>query len=156
MRKALAAAMAALTFGTAMAATALPAQAETRHHRDYYRSRGHSSGDVAGAAIVAGIAGLALGSALSSGHNSRGYYNDRYYGDRYYGDRHYNGGYYNRGYYDRGYYDRGYYGRSYRPPAYGYYDRAYGYYGDRFCESRRWVYDRYAHRRVLVRSTYRC
>jgi hypothetical protein len=52
-------------------------------------------------------------------------------------------------------------------PAYGYYDSdypryGYGYapgyygYGGGYCESRRWVYDPYIGRRVMVRSSYAC
>jgi opacity protein-like surface antigen len=44
------------------------------------------------------------------------------------------------------YYDRPYYGG-------GYYD---GYYGPRWCETTRWVWDPYIGRRVPVRESYRC
>ncbi len=90
MRKFLAASMAALTFAGALAAG--PASAQYR--RDYDR---HRHGD-AGAAVAAGIAGLAVGSALANsgrGSYSDGYYYgpsryayDYYYGPRYYGPRH--------------------------------------------------------------------
>jgi hypothetical protein len=136
MRKALAAGMAALTFGGAVAAAALPSAAEARDwhggygyggYRGGYGYRGdwgrhHHGNDAAAAAVVAGVAGLALGAALSSN---------------------------NRVYYDRGYYDRGYYG--YAP---GYYD--YGYGGYATCSSRRWVWDPYIGRRVLITSHYAC
>jgi hypothetical protein len=77
MRKTLAAGLAALTFGGAVAAAAVPAAADARPyygHGGYYH-RGH--GDAAGAAVVAGIAGLALGAALADNHPHyyhRGYY----------------------------------------------------------------------------------
>jgi hypothetical protein len=77
MRKTLAAGLAALTFGGAVAAAAVPATAEARpYHGGYYGHHGH--GDAAGAAIVAGIAGLALGAALSDNHPH--YYSRSYYG----------------------------------------------------------------------------
>ena len=44
------------------------------------------------------------------------------------------------------YYDRPYYG--------GYYD--YGYYGPRWCESTRWVWDPYIGHRVPVRERFEC
>jgi hypothetical protein len=134
MRKALAAGMAALTFGGAVAAAALPSAAEARDWHGGYGGRGgygyrgdwgrHRGNDAAAAAIVAGVAGLALGAALSSNHH---------------------------GYYNRGYYDRGYGGYGYAP---GYYDEGYGGYAT--CESRRWVWDPYIGRRVLVTSRYEC
>lgn len=92
MRKSLTVAMAALTFGGAIAATAAPAQA--RPH-GYYNNRyyGHHHGNDAGVAVAAGVVGLALGAAIAS--NNRPYaYNSGYYGrsyayDPYYGDRYY-------------------------------------------------------------------
>ena len=98
MRKSLAVAMAALTFGGAIAATAVPAQA-----RDHYGHGGWRGGydrdyrrDNNGAAIVAGIAGLAIGAALADG-GGHGYAYSR------------------SAYYPRGYYAPGYYGYA---PAY--------------------------------------
>jgi hypothetical protein len=95
MKKTLAAGMAALTFGGAVATAALPTAAEARGYHDggYYRpyyGGYHHHGDVAGAALVAGIAGLAIGAAIADRpHYSRSYY----------------GGYgYAPGYYDYGYY----------------------------------------------------
>ncbi len=90
MRKSLTAAMAALTFGGAIAATAAPAEA--RPHRGYYGHDRHRGND-AGVAVAAGVVGLALGAAIANS-NDRGYrggyaYNDPYYGDRYYGRRGY-------------------------------------------------------------------
>lgn len=108
------------TLGVALGAAALtaaaPAEAQRyRHHRD----RDHSG------AIVAGVAGLAIGAALASGsRRDRGYYYD---------DRYYDRGYYNRGYYNDGYYARPYH-RGYRSN----------------CYTRR-VYDPYIGRRVRVR-----
>src|SRR5687767_10631148 len=98
MRKLLTTALAAVTAAGAALATAAPAQAERyrhyRHHRD--------NDDAVAAAILGGVAGLALGAALSSnGGRSRTYYNGYSYDPRYDG---YRGGYYR----DRGYYgDRG-------------------------------------------------
>src|SRR5665213_1398816 len=81
MRKTLAAGLAALTFGGAVAAAALPTAAAARdfhgsshggYHGGYDRHRGGN-----GAAIFAGVAGLALGAALAdSGHHS--YYRGGY------------------------------------------------------------------------------
>ena len=101
MRKLLIGGLAALTFATGALAPAAEAQAQNRY---YYRHRHH---DDDGAAIAAGIAGLAIGAALASGSSRRSY------------------GYYDygpRGYYDEGYRGRGYSGapRYYRPYAYGY------------------------------------
>jgi hypothetical protein len=135
MRKTLAAGMAALTFGGAVAAAAIPATADAREwhgggghgyrggYGGYGGYRGHNNN---GAALVAGIAGLAIGAALADG------------GGRHHG---YARGYgYNYGY-APSYYDGGYdYG--YRPYA--------------VCESRRWVWDPYIGRRVPVRQSYAC
>lgn len=93
MRKIMAAGMAALTLGGALAATATPAEAQRRYYRDYDRHRG----DRTGAAVAAGVVGLALGAAIAGSNNNRGYYNNGYYGGAYYDGR--------------GYYDGGYYGR---------------------------------------------
>lgn len=83
MRKSLTVAMAALTFGGAIAATAAPAQARPHGYR--YDRHHHNNND---AAIVAGVAGLAIGAALA-GSNNRGYYGRSYAYDPYYGDRYY-------------------------------------------------------------------
>jgi hypothetical protein len=118
MRKNLAAGMAALTFGGAIATAAIPAAAEARpYHGGYHGYYGGYRHHDNGAAIVAGVAGLAIGAALASGNH--------------------------HSYYRGGYYDYGY--------APGYYD-----YGYRTCESRRWVWDPYIGRRVLVTSHYAC
>jgi hypothetical protein len=128
MKKSLAAAMAAITFGGALAAAAAPAQARPYDHGyggyDYGRHYdNHRGSDAAGAAIVAGIAGLAIGAALSNGNgHSYAYNNDGYYPRR-----------------DYGYYDYGY-----ARPAY------------QVCESRRWVWDPYIGRNVPVRERYAC
>lgn len=64
--------------GASLLAAAVPAQAQDwRWHRHYYRDRG---GDVAGAALVAGIAGLAIGAAISNDH--RYDYDRRFYRER--------------------------------------------------------------------------
>lgn len=82
MRKTLTAAMAAMTLGGAMVATAAPAEARDWGHRGYYGG-GYYRHDNGGAAVAAGVVGLALGAALAS--NSHSYYYDRPY---------YRGGYY--------------------------------------------------------------
>jgi hypothetical protein len=71
MRKTLTAALAALTLGGAVSATAVTgADARPYYHGGggYYRHGGNG-----GAALVAGVAGLAIGAALASDH-------PRYYG----------------------------------------------------------------------------
>ena len=129
MKKSLTAAMAAITFGGAVAAATVPAVAEARDYRGYeggryygddYRRGGRND---AGVAVAAGIVGLALGAALTSGNRASGY-----------GPYGYAGGYAAPGYYDRGYYDRGY----------------------QVCEARRLVWDPYIRRQVVVRSRYAC
>ena len=87
MRKTITAALAALTFGGAVMATAAPAAAEGHWHGHGGWSRG---GWGWGGAAVAGVAGLALGAALAD--SGRPYYYDRpayYYDDPYYGGRPY-------------------------------------------------------------------
>lgn len=133
MRKSISAALAAVTFAGAVAAAAGPAQARDYYNRDY---RHHGGGNT-DTAIVAGVAGLAIGALLAGSSNrSRGYSSGGYYGPppRYgYGD--------------------GYgYGRPY---GYGS-PYAYGGRGYRTCESSRWVWDPYIGRRVLVRERYAC
>ena len=95
MRKTLTAAMAALTFGGAVAATAVPAQARGYEGGRYYGGdyRRDYRGNDAGGAVAAGIVGLALGAALTS--NSHPSYSSYGYAPRPY----YGGGYNNDGYY---------------------------------------------------------
>ena len=102
------------TLGLALAATAtmasVPVQAQSYDRYDRYD---HHHGGDAGAAIAAGIVGLAIGAALSSG-NHGGYYNDGYYNSRYRGSYDYpRQSYYNYDNYPRSYnydsYQRGYY-----------------------------------------------
>lgn len=100
---------------TALGATALgaavPAEAQRYGRGGYGGGYRHDNG---GTAVVAGIAGLAIGAALASNRNDRyrdGYYRDRgyqpYYDDRYYRSH----GYYpNDGYYAYQYDDRRYRG----------------------------------------------
>jgi hypothetical protein len=93
MRKTLTAAMAAMTLGGAVCATAAPAQARDHGWHGGYGGYGGYGGhyyrhDNGGAAIAAGVVGLALGAALAS--NSHSYYYDRPY---------YRGGYYDSYYY---------------------------------------------------------
>ena len=153
MRKILTAAVAALTLGGAVAATA-PAQARPYGYSRYYHR--HNDND-AGVAIAAGVVGLALGAALAS-NSGRSYYDRGYYGRGYYGRGYYGGDYYGRGYYGQPYYGGGYYSRPYYGSGYGYSGRPYGYYdgGYRVCTSKRWVYDPYLGRDVKVRSRYAC
>ncbi len=113
--------------GLTLGATALTAAAPAEAQRYRYRDR-----DNAGTAIVAGIAGVAIGAAIAG--SSR----DRYYDRRY---RSYDRGYYN---YDNYYRQRGYY-----PRESGYY-RDYERRGWRGCTVRR-VYDPYLGQRVRVR-----
>ncbi|MBL8554100.1 MAG: hypothetical protein JNL41_07465 [Phenylobacterium sp.] len=131
MRKFIASALAALTFGGAVLATAAPAQADSRHR--YYDRHHHSrGGNTAATAAIAGIAGLAIGAAIADGNRGRS-------------SSYYSGGY-SRGY-DNGYrydprYD-GYYG--------DYYDR-----GPRTCVVRERVWDPYIRRNVMIERSYRC
>ena len=141
MRKLITSAMAAVVTAGAVLAAAGPANADRRYYRD---RRGND--DAVAAAVLGGVAGLALGAALSDGRRrDRGYYDNGYrYDPRH--DGYYRG---NRGYYGRGpgYYGRGsgYYGRG------GYYDRGY-----RTCVTRDRVWDPYIGRRVTVERSYAC
>ncbi|WCM27229.1 hypothetical protein NDN01_25135 [Sphingomonas sp. QA11] len=117
----------ALALGATALTAAVPAQAQR-----YWGHRGH---DNTGTAIVAGVAGLAIGAAIaSSAHRDRyydnGYYDQGYYDGGYYGPAYAYDGYYRappRVYYDRRYYDR----RDYRryDDRGGYYRGGYGHYG---------------------------
>jgi opacity protein-like surface antigen len=81
MRKALTAAIAAITLGGAVCAAAAPAEAQ--HWRGGYGHGyygGHYRHDNGGAAVAAGVVGLALGAALASNHN---YYHGGYYAPAY-------------------------------------------------------------------------
>lgn len=89
--------------GVALAATALTAAvpADAQRYRGYYHRH-----DNAGPAIVAGIAGLAIGAAIASNSRDR----DVYYRERGY-DPYYDDGYYR----SHGYYPNdGYYAYAYR------------------------------------------
>lgn len=135
MRNFLTSGMAAVLAVGAVLATAGPANADGRYHR--YRDRDN---DEVAAAIIGGVAGLALGAALSSGsRRDRGYY---YYDNGYRYDPRYDS-YYRGGYYRDGYYRDGYYGRRHR-------------YADRTCITRDRVYDPYIGRRVTIERRYRC
>lgn len=108
------------TLAVALGASAIVASAPAdAQYRRYDRYRGNRGGD----AVIAGIAGLAIGAALTANRNDRRYDYDRgYYAQR---------GYYpNDGYYARNYYNQ-----------YDGYDRCYT----------RKVYDPYIGRRVRVR-----
>ena len=102
--------------GLSLAATALTAAApaDAQWRRGYggwdrgYDRGWHRGRDNGGAAVVAGIAGLAIGAALVSSAN------DRRYRDRYYRDRGYAYDYDDRYYRQRGYYPNdGYYAYRY-------------------------------------------
>lgn len=130
MRKILTAALAALSLGGALAATASPAAAQPYRwggHGYYGGYYGHHHDDVAGPAIAAGVLGLAVGATLA---NSGNHYYAPSYG----------------------------YGYGYAPAySYGYAPGYYGYsYGPAYCEGGRWVWDPYIGRRVLVTSRYVC
>lgn len=117
-----------VTLGATALTAALPAEAQR------YR-RGYRDNDNTGTAIVAGIAGLAIGAAIASSDN------DRRYRERYYRERGYSYDYDRRYYRQRGYYPNdGYYAYRYR----GRYDS---------CRiERRW--DPYYGRPVRVRVCY--
>lgn len=125
MRKVLTTAIAGVTAAGAVLATAAPAEAQRyRHHR-----HGGDNDEVA-AAIIGGVAGLALGAAIAGNgdRRDRGYYYDnRYSYDPRYDS--YRGGYY----------------RDYRPR-----------YAYRTCISRDRVYDPYIGRRVTIERRYAC
>jgi opacity protein-like surface antigen len=97
MRKILTAAMAALTLGGAVAATAVPAQAEPHWHggggwHGGWHGGGWRGDDDAGLAIAAGVLGLAAGAAIASDHPH--YYGGYYGRPAYYApDPYYDGGY---------------------------------------------------------------
>lgn len=107
--------------GLSLAATALtaaaPAEAQWRRGYDRGWDRGYDRGwdrgwnrnrGNGGAAVVAGIAGLAIGAALASSAN------DRRYRERYYRDRGYAYDYDDRFYRQRGFYPNdGYYAYRY-------------------------------------------
>ncbi|MES2337756.1 MAG: hypothetical protein V4537_06665 [Pseudomonadota bacterium] len=91
----------AVALGASAIVASAPAQAQWRGYDRYDRYDRHR-GDRTGTAIVAGIAGLAIGAALTSGRDR---YDPRYdYDYRYYDQRGYfpNNGYYARNYYNRG------------------------------------------------------
>ncbi|CAN5487747.1 hypothetical protein BH09PSE4_BH09PSE4_12050 [soil metagenome] len=117
----------AIALGATAVTMAAPAEAQ-RYRGGYHGGyRGHDNG---GTAIVAGIAGLAIGAAIAS--------NSDPYRDRYYRDHGYRPDYDNYYYRSHGYYPNdGYYAYSYR-------DR----YPHCYTE-RRW--DGYARRNVRVR-----
>lgn len=120
--------LAALIAAGTIAATATPAAAHDWDHHD----------NDAGALIVGGIAGLALGAALSSHNNG--------YGGGYYHNG-YNGGYYGSGYSGYNGYGNGYGG--------GYYGNGYGY-RSRICVQRTRVWDPYEQEDVVRETRYRC
>ena len=141
--------LAALIAAGAMAATATPAAAHEWDHHD----------NDAGALIVGGIAGLALGAALSSHNNGYGggYYHRGYgYGGGYYGNGYGNGGgYYSNGY--SGYYGNGYGGGYYGNGYGGGYGNGYGNgYRSRICVQRTRVWDPYEEENVVRETRYRC
>ena len=113
-----------IVLGTALAASAVTAAAPASAH-DYHGNRG---GDGTAVAIGAGIIGLAIGAAIASSDNHRGYddyryrhqrhyqgrtnsrgtygqYDSRSYGSPYYGNQYYGNQYYGNGYNGGGYYN---------------------------------------------------
>ena len=82
MRKTLTAALAALTLGGALSATAVTG-AEARPYGGYHGGYYHRGGG--GAAVVAGVAGLAIGAALAGNHHYYGYGYGYGYPGPYYG-----------------------------------------------------------------------
>jgi len=138
MRKFLTTALAAITFGGAVAAAAVPAEAQSRYYRNGGSYHHHHSGNDAAVAAVAGIAGLALGAAITSSNRNRGYASGYASG----GYASYNNGYYNNGYrYDPRY--ESYSGDYYARP-------------DRICISRERVWDPYIGRHVTIERQYPC
>jgi hypothetical protein len=79
MRKTLTAALAAMTLGGAICATAAPAEARDHGWRGGYGGYGgrYYRHDNTGAAIAAGVVGLALGAAIADSHPH--YYRGGYY-----------------------------------------------------------------------------
>ena len=127
MRKTMAAAIAALTFGGAVLSASAPATAAPHggfrgggFHGGGFRGGFRGGGFRGGGALFAGIAGLAIGSALASPYS---------YGPGYYG------------------YDPYYYG----PPPYAYGPPGYG-----FCYSRARVWDPEIGRYVFERARVPC
>jgi hypothetical protein len=88
MRKILAAGVAALTVGATAASVAAPTAADAAPYHGYYGHYHHNDG----AAVAAGIAGLAIGAAIASDHPH--YYSYGYGPPAYYGPGPYYGGYY--------------------------------------------------------------
>ncbi len=131
---------------TAFAATG-PAEAQYYNGHDNH----HRHGDGTGTAVVAGIAGLAIGAAIASNAGHHRGYRDRFYYDRGYN----NGGYYYRNYNNNYYnnYDRSYYNNYYRDRAYYPRQRYYDYdrddYRQRCYTERR--YDPYYDRTVKIK-----
>jgi hypothetical protein len=115
----------ALALGATALTVAAPAEAQR-----YGGHRGHDNG---GTAIIAGIAGLAIGAAIVSSSRHR---DERRYDDRYDGRYEQPQGYYDDG---NGYRDEQYRERGYRD----------GYRDGRCHVESRW--DGYARERVLVR-----
>lgn len=133
MNKLLTTAMAAITAAGAVSATATPASADPYRGGHYRHHRGGS--DKAAVAAFAGIAGLALGAALSSKGGGRDGYSSNYA----YRDAPYRNGY------------------AYDPAYDGYSGDYYAYAAPpRVCITRERVYDPYIGRRVTIQREYRC
>lgn len=97
MRKTLSLALAGAVAATAVLGAGAAGAQPYRHGGYYGRYHHHNN---SGAAIAAGIAGLAIGAALASDH-------PHHYGRPYYRESYYAGPYYAPGYYAPGYYDYG-------------------------------------------------
>ncbi|MGE5501890.1 MAG: hypothetical protein ACM3W4_08180 [Ignavibacteriales bacterium] len=145
MRKALTLSLAATTALSAVAFSTAAAAYDYRDYGRHYSSRHHDNGDVAGAAIAAGVIGLVLGAALASSSSNHHYYDNGYYGRGYNNYGGYGGYGYSQPYYGSGYYG-GDYGRYGYSPDYG--GGGYGY--NRCYTTRSWdpYYDGYVTRRV--------
>ena len=148
MRKSLTTALAAMTMVGGVLAAATPASADRYRHDSYRSHRGGS--DKAVVAVAAGIAGLALGAALSSKSNGRSGY----------------GSTYSSGYSSRSNPYRNGYDYDPRNDSYGgdYYGRGDSYGGDYYarqsapavCTSRERAYDPYTGQRITIERRYAC
>lgn len=148
MRKSLTTALAAMTMVGGVLASATPASAEHYGYGGYRNQR--SGSDKAAIAVAAGIAGLALGAALSGKSTGRSGY----------------GSTYSSGYSSRSNPYRNGYDYNPRNDNYGgdYYGRDDSYGGDYYarqsapavCTSRERTYDPYTGQRITIERRYVC
>lgn len=134
MRKFITTALAALTAAGAVVAAAVPADARDYDRHGYSYGHHHGGSNTAAIAAVAGIAGLAIGAALSDSGKSRSGYSSSYSYDGY--------GYRN--------------GYGYDPRSDSYYGGYDSYPRDRVCITRERVWDPYIGRNVSVERRYPC